>query len=293
MPRRRAVTRTRCLAASVVVAAVSVTAGCAVAAEPDGAVPGEITASVLQSRQDVVDGRLVVQVDNGADTTLVIDRLTVASAGLEDELELQGPKRVPPGRSVAYRMDLPGPTCDEVVADPPSIVIEAQLGDASVAGRVPATDPYDTIARVQHTGCLAAAVEEIVAITPPERLRSTGSGTERRAVLDLAVAPVAGAEGSVEVHQVLGTTLLSAEGGLDWPVTATIEGGGSASTIELPVRPARCDPHAGAEDKRGTIIPIEVTTSDGWSGLYEVRSGPALKQDLFDYFTERCGLPSS
>ncbi|MRG60768.1 hypothetical protein GE115_12950 [Agromyces sp. CFH 90414] len=256
------------------------------AAEP----PPALTASVLQSRQDVVDGRLVVQVDNGTDEPLEIDRLVVSSPALGAEPSVDGPKLIAAGRSVQYRMDLPAPTCDDPGDVATVVFLEGRVGEASVAGDLATTDPYATIARVQNDGCLAAAVERIVGITPPERLRSTGAGADRRAVIDLAVAPVAGAEGTVSVRQVLGTTLLSAEDGLNWPVTLEIAGGGAPTTIELPVRPARCDQHAGAEDKRGTILPLEVVTSDGWSGLYEVRSGAALKQDLFAYFTERCGL---
>ncbi|WP_127793877.1 hypothetical protein [Agromyces sp. LHK192] len=310
MPRRAAHPLAGVIAAGLAGGVACLLVACAVAAPEAPATesaadvsapPAELAASVLQSRQDVVDGRLVVQVDNGTDAALTIDRLVVRSPALADEGVVEGPKQIPAGRSVQYRVDLPDVTCEEPGEVAAVVELTGTVDHSAIDGELPTTDPYDTIARVQNDGCLAEAVERIVTITPPERLRSTGSGVDRRAFIDLTIEPAgaspdsspdaSGDPGTVSVRRILGTTLLSAEGGLNWPITAELTSDGEPSVIELPVRPARCDPHAGAEDKRGTILPLEVVTSDGWSGLYEVRSGAALKQDLFAYFTERCGLP--
>jgi hypothetical protein len=264
-------------------------AGCGVAAEAPEALPEGVTASVLQSRSDVVDGRLVVQIDNGSDADLTIDRLDVSAPGLEEGMVLDGPKQVSAGKSVQLRLDLVPVRCDGD-AGPATIGLEVQTATGPATGTVEAGDPYDTLPRLQETGCLAHAVERIATFTLPERLRIEGSGEATRAWIDIAVQPSGTGDGSLSIAQVLGTTLLSAEGGLNWAYSADIAANDPPTTIELPVRPARCDQHAGAEDKRGTIIPLEITTSDGWSGLYELRSGQALKDDLFAYFTERCAL---
>jgi hypothetical protein len=263
--------------------------GCGVAAEAPEALPEGVTASVLQSRSDVVDGRLVVQVDNGTDGDLTIDRLDVSAPGLEDGMVLDGPKPVSAGKSVQLRLDLVPVRCDGD-AGPAKIGLELTTATGPAAGTVTADDPYETLPRLQETGCLAESVERIATFRLPERLRTEGAGEAMRAWIDIAVEPTGG-DGSLTIAQILGTTLLSAEGGLNWPFAAEIGAGDPPSTIELAVRPARCDQHAGAEDKRGTIIPLEITTSDGWSGLYELRSGPALKDDFFAYFTARCNLP--
>ncbi|GAA1948585.1 hypothetical protein [Agromyces allii] len=292
----------RLLSAALVLAGVAATAACtaqpgdpaasgpaATAALPDG-----ITASVLQSRQDVVDGKLVVQLDNGTGAALEFGSFDVEAPGLEPGLHFDGPRTIPDGRSVQYRVELGGTRC-EGEAGPAEIMLEAVVADGATAvGTVEADDPYDTLPRLQNSGCLAGAVEDVATFTLAEHLRSTGSGTDRRAFLDIAVEPTGAASGSVDLSEVLGTTLLSAEDGLNWSTTtAHVEASDDPSTFSLPVRPARCDPHAGAEDKRGTILPLVVTTSEGWSGQYEVRASATLKQDLFAYFTERCGLPSA
>ncbi|SFR74446.1 hypothetical protein SAMN05428970_1719 [Agromyces sp. CF514] len=292
----------RLLAALLLGALVATSAGCAPQPAATGQLPDGITASVLQSRQDVVDGRLVVQIDNGTGAELEFASFDVEAPGLEPGLHFEGPRTIPDGRSVQYRVDVTPARCDgdagpaavtlSVVAAPDGG--EGGSGGTAAVGTIEADDPYDTLPRLQNTGCLAGAVEAVATFTLAERLRSTGSGTDRRAWLDIAVEPTGAATGSVDLSEVLGTTLLSAEDGLNWSTTtAHVEASDAPSTISLPVRPARCDPHAGAEDKRGTILPLEMTTSEGWSGQYEVRASATLKQDLFAYFTERCGLPSS
>ena len=66
--------------------------------------------------------------------------------------------------------------------------------------------------------------------------------------------------------------------------------GNPASIISLPVRPARCDAHAIADDKRGTILPFEIATADGRAGRLDVPAGDGLKAELYAYYGERCGL---
>ncbi|GAA1833977.1 hypothetical protein [Agromyces salentinus] len=297
---------TRVLAVAVGLVGVAAMAGCA-GAFPESAptpsgLPEGITASVLQSRTDVVDGRLVVQLDNGTGSELTFSSFDVEAPGLEPGLHFEGPRTLADGTSVQYRMDLTPARCDGD-AGPAEVRITVvgsadadadRAGAVTAVGTVVADDPYDTLPRLQNFGCLTDAVERVATFTLADRLRSTGSGVDRRAWLDISVEPTGAASGSLDLEQVLGTTLLSAEDGLNWSAaTAHVEASDAPSTISLPVRPARCDPHAGAEDKRGTILPLVVTTTEGWSGQFEVRASPSLKEDLFAYFTERCGLPAS
>lgn len=284
-------------ASALALLAVVATAACAQQPVDDGPtsdLPAGISASVLQSRQDVVDGRLVVQLDNGTGSELEFASFDVEAPGLEPGLHFEGPRTIADGRSVQYRVDVTPARCDGDAGPAEVTLVTVAADGGSATGTIRADDPYDTLPRLQNSGCLAGAVESVAAFALADHLRSTGSGVDRRAYLDIAVQPTGAASGSVDLSEVLGTTLLSAEDGLNWSTTsAHVEASDAPSTISLPVRPARCDPHAGAEDKRGTILPLVVTTSEGWSGQYEVRASAALKEDLFAYFTERCGLPSN
>jgi hypothetical protein len=154
------------------------------------------------------------------------------------------------------------------------------------------------MARVADADCLAESVAAVAAITMPERLRSEGSGPARRAWVDVRVEPATSAgqaqdgadTDTVRIDGVSATTLLGAEDGLDWPLDLEVAAGDAPFTIELAVRPARCDAHALADDKRGTILPFAVATGDGREGRLELPAGDALKADLYAYYAERCSL---
>ncbi len=279
LPRRLAI-----IAALVALPAALVSCTAAAPAAPEG-----LSARIQQGRLDVEARRLVVLVENTGSTDLTIERLVFASPAFDDEMVHEEPFELDAGRALAIRIDLADSNCD-VPAESGTV----RLGVVTPAGRTTAElapeDPFDTLARIGDTDCLAESVASIATITMPDHLRSTGSGTERRAFVDVLVEPAASGSDSLVIDRVYGTTLLSAEDGNDWPLGTEVAAGDAARTISLPVRPARCDAHALADDKRGTILPFEISTSDARSGRFDRPSGTALKAELYAYYVERCGL---
>jgi hypothetical protein len=297
MPRadRRA---TRVLLAAGLAALTVALAACA-SDGPDDAGTSDAEASVeglsvevRQGRFDVPDRVLVVSFANDGDTPLVIDDAEVRSPALEPGMVRERAIELAPGDRLDARFPLTASVCD---ADPDTTVEmtvhrgPARDDDAVSAVLVP-DDPYDTMTRIADRDCLAESVSAAAGIVLPDELRVTGSGTDARAVIDVGVEPAASGDAVVTIERVLGTTLIGSEEGGSWPVDVEVAAGGEPTTIELPVRPARCDAHAIADDKRGTILPFEVTTSDGRAGALELASGDALKADLYAYYAERCGL---
>ena len=61
------------------------------------------------------------------------------------------------------------------------------------------------------------------------------------------------------------------------------------SVITLLVTPNRCDPHAIAEDKRGTVFPISVILDDGTTGRQYVASADVVRAALYDVIGMACG----
>ncbi|MGR0219586.1 hypothetical protein [Agromyces sp. ZXT2-6] len=249
---------------------------------------------VRQGRFDVPDGVLVVSFANEGDESVTVERAEVRSPALEPGMERTRPFDLAPGDRLDVRMPLTASVCD---ARPDTVVaVEFHADGGSDGGTMPATavlvptDPYDTMARIADRDCLAESVAAAATIVLPERLRTAGSGTDARAVIDVRVEPAASGDAAVTIDRVLGTTLIGSESGGAWPVGLAVEAGDAVAGIELPVRPARCDAHAIADDKRGTILPFELATSDGRAGVLELASGDALKADLYAYYAERCGL---
>ncbi|MFD8237495.1 hypothetical protein ACFV20_37220, partial [Streptomyces sp. NPDC059696] len=57
--------------------------------------------------------------------------------------------------------------------------------------------------------------------------------------------------------------------------------------VPLRIRPARCDPHAVAEDKVGTLLPLKVTVGKR-NGLLKVAAPTELKGRIYDFVTAAC-----
>jgi hypothetical protein len=251
--------------------------------------PDGLTVSIKQGRLDVVVGRLVVRFENTGNAPVTIERFTVETPTLGLGLDRTKPFELGADDALAVRLDLPESICD---AEPGPVEIDLAFTTSAGSGdgRLTADDPFDTVARVNAADCLAESVATVAAIVMPEHLRSTGTGAERRAFIDITIEPESSGDASMRIERVYGTTLLNAEGGTDWPLGTDVAAGDTPFTISLPVRPARCDAHALADDKRGTILPFEISTGDGRSGRLDVPASDVLKAELYAYYGERCGL---
>jgi hypothetical protein len=255
----------------------------------NGALPDDLSVRVQQGRLDVPQGRLVLHFENAGDP-LTVTSLAVRSPALEPGMERDEPFELGADDAIDIRLDLTGSVCD---GDPAAVGVEVRLTTADGAtreGTLEPADPFATMARIADADCLAESVAAVAAIELPERLRTTGSGTGQRAWIDVVVAPAASGDGTLAIDGVSATTLIGNEDGQDWPLDIEVAAGDEPIEVALAVRPARCDAHALADDKRGTILPFTVATGDGRAGRLELASGAALKADLYAYYAERCGL---
>ncbi|RXZ67842.1 hypothetical protein [Agromyces albus] len=259
--------------------------------------PSRLVASIKQGRLDIEARRLVVRLSNTGDTALTIEGFEFEAATLAPGMVRTKPLELAPGETIDVRLDLSTSVCD-VEVGPASVVAdvsaadEADAADGAGAGtRVTLTpdDPFDTLARINAAECLGGAVAEVATFTMPEHLTSTGSGAERRASIDVLVEPAASGTDSLHVERVYGTTLLNAEDGIDWTLGIDVAPGDAPFTLSLPVRPARCDAHAIADDKRGTILPFAIAAGEH-KGRLDHPSSDTLKAELYAYVAERCGL---
>lgn len=286
MPRARGLRSLPLVAAPAVV--LLLLAACASpAAAP--AMPDGLVVSIKQGRLDVPAGRLVVRFENHGSTPVTIESFAVETPTLGPGLERSEPVELDADDAVDIRLDLPESVCD---AEPGPVEVDLRLrtADGAHEGRLAADDPFDTVARVNGADCLGESVAAVADLVMPEHLRSTDVGPDRRAYIDVRVEPATSGDHSMHIARVYGTTLLNAEDGIDWTLGLDVATGDAPFTISLPVRPARCDAHAIADDKRGTILPFEIATDDGRSGRLDVPAPDGLKAELYAYYGERCGL---
>ncbi|MGH3706042.1 MAG: hypothetical protein ACRDT9_15515 [Agromyces sp.] len=263
------------------------------AVESADELPAGLSARVQQGRLDIEAHRLVVRIENDGAESVTVERLEVDSPTFAPGMVRDEPFEVAPGDALQIRMPLSASECGDggETPDPEATIrLDVATPTGGATGELVADDPHGTLARVANSDCLAESVERVAAIEMPEHLRTTGVGAEQRAFIDVEVVPAASGDGSFVIDRVYGTTLLNAEGGVDWPLGAEVAAGSAPVTITLPVRPARCDAHAIADDKRGTILPFEIRTGDGREGRLDRSSGDTLKAELYAYYGERCGL---
>ena len=281
--------------------------------------PGPISVEVHQNRTDVAARQLQVAVTNHSSATLVVDELILRSD--QFVAPAQWPKdrtTIAPGVTADLPVPLAATRCDG--GSPlPQIDLFFRLGDgAEQRVTLEATDRLGQLAPLRDADCLLVRVSEIVDIassTAPTIVTTpTGNQTAR---LDLTLTPTGTSltadadtdadtdtdtDGTVTISGVRSTTLLTVtpwdpgilDGSDDASATTstglplTVGGTEAPRVLSLEVRPARCDAHAIAEDKRGTIIPLEVTVGDA-SGEISVATSDAVREELYAFVRAACG----
>ena len=175
-------------------------------------------------------------------------------------------------------------------------VVALRLADGPDAGSsatVQATDPYGVLDRNNAEMCLAQAAASVAAIRLEPDLEVSADG--HSAVMTLTITPRStpgtanpGSAGTLTINWIDRTTLLGEDQSAPWPRSVSVQAGGGSQRYRLGIRPARCDAHAVAEDKVGTLLPLRVSAG-GRDGLLKVDAGALLRGRIHDFVTAACG----
>lgn len=276
-----------------VVVAVLVMAGCA--AQPTTALPEGLTVSVYQNRVDVGNRKLSVTFHNDTGERLTITRLEFTSPQFEGPaIWPKESTTIAAGTDISLAVPLPGPDCTAV--DPvPSVEFDYALeGGASGTAIAEPVDELVRLPQIFVEDCVEVAMRDVVDVQAVTLPRDATVGSRLVAEVDVTLTPT-GSDGSVVFEQSSGTTLLTPvdAAGIPTPsqtIDVTINGTDEPSTMTLIYAPGRCDAHAIAEDKRGTIFPISVSTSVGLSGILYLASADDVKVALYEFARRACGF---
>lgn len=263
---------------------------------------------------------LQLHVTSDGDAPLAVRRatLTVPTAeGTADSGDVV--KDVPPGSYREVSVPLGAPVCapgdgalpEGVAADgedgPAAVAAAADLaarsrveltvlvGDRTATVTVTPTDPTRHLPRILAEDCAAAAFARGASAAFGE-LRTEQRGSDLVAIVDLTVTPVPGGP-TVAIDQVDQTLLLqpapvgSGLSATAWtfPELAPVTG---PVTVTLAARPGRCDPHAVAEDKRGTFLGLRTTVGGVPQHVFYVQLPVESRAGLKDYIGVACGWGS-
>ncbi len=300
----------RSAATLAVLAAASCSAGTGPAATEGSSTaaasgPVPLTAEISQFRDNY--GRQIIEIQLTNTTGAPV---TVLGVGLDSPLFASGigwksaaaGTEIPPGQTKSLPARLPAASCAarEAAPGPPAATPGAtvEIRSAAAAGTATefiataATDPFGVLVRNNAEMCLAQAANAVATFRFSPDLEVAADA--RTAVLRLLITPrrpagaVDGRGGSLTIATVGGTTLLEEDAGAPWPRALRVDASGPEQELRLGIRPARCDPHAVAEDKVGTLIPLHVTV-DGQEGVLKVAAGEKLRGLLHDFVTSACG----
>ncbi len=225
--------------------------------------PEVVQLEVVQLRGDVAGGFIELRVTNPGAHELVVERATYESSAWSAPMERVDEARIPSGGRRNLRLQLPEPTC---ASGPVEHRATLELEDGTVLEGVP-EDPFGHVGTADDLICDLRAFERDVAAVSwlqPD-ISPDGVGP---AVLRLEVSPRPGAAAPLgSIDAVLATVLLAPADAAGQrlealPVAIGVIAGAAPTVVDVPLVPARCDLHAVAEDKQGTILTIRATAGD-------------------------------
>jgi hypothetical protein len=259
-----------------------------------------VTAEINQLRDNYSRQIIAIRLTNttagpvtvlGARLTSPLYTGTIEWPGTPGGIEL------PPGQTKILPAQLRAPECGIQTAGPGGgTVVELQLAGATGTGpaaTVPAPDPSGVLSRNNAEMCLAQAAGAVAGIRlEPELEVSAGA---QSAVLGLAITPrsTPGAvnpdsTATLTINWIEGTTLIGEDQAAPWPRSISVHAGGASRHFRLGIRPARCDPHAIADDKVGTLLPLRVSAG-GRDGVLKIDAGALLRGRIYEFVTAACG----
>jgi hypothetical protein len=262
--------------------------GCAapVAALPDG-----ISVSVRQTRFDGPLRQVQLVVANASGQPFEVTSAELRSTRFEEAVSFDRPQTVPDGSFRDLPVKLPDATCAE---GPPTdeIALEFVTADGRSAFAVLPIAAVAILEAIATEDCVIAAVAEVVSITPPETAQWM-PGAHAPVTLDFTALPT-GSAGRVTVISVGATTLFApvdarGERIVATPVGLTFDAESTATGIPIRLEPSRCDPHAIAEDKRGTLLPFAIEVGSA-TGTIEIAVDAAVRASLYDYVADWCAM---
>lgn len=273
----------------VVIALVALLAGgCAPVASSD---PSQVSVDVTQGRTDR-DGRVIVlDVTNTGSTPIDLVQATLVTTQFAEHAEWTRGTTLGPGRTVSLRAPLGDPVCPKPAESGPIVAVDYVDADgAEHSVDVEPTQSTDVLALIEQEDCFAVFASRAADIRVADSVSWT-PGAHEPAELQVLVSPAGG--GAIEIVEARSTILL---GLLDdtgakveaYPIGMTVDAAAGEQQITLRLVPNRCDPHAIAEDKRGTIMILALTLEDGTAGVGYYRSSDEVKSSLFDFVSDYC-----
>ncbi|WP_147525154.1 hypothetical protein [Cellulomonas timonensis] len=263
--------------------------------QPQPLPPG-VTVEVRQARVEWGDRIVRVRVANDTAEPLVLSSAEIAGPRWTTPARSLDPVAAGAGGAAEIRVRLGEPRCEQADAVD---VLTLAVGDADdsegptaavlVHALDAVADPRGVLTARWAEDCAAAAVAAGARLTWSPGLEVVEDPAGLRARLTLRLEPVPGGP-RVEVATIDATTLLSPASGTQWhPALASADGGPATATVDA--IPARCDPHAVAEDKRGWQMPVRASVDGVAQEVFYLPLPDDGRAALHAFIGQACAWP--
>lgn len=253
-----------------------------------------LSVSVLQYRSDYTIRRMQIKVTNNGPEPVRVTAARLSSTAFSGgaawvSRDQADETTIKPGTSTDLPAALPPSTCPGSATFESTVRLDLRPASGPIGrtAALPVRDPYTSIVRVHSEDCRREAALSIADLTLVDPLRRITRAGRLVGLLDLRLTP-SGKPGTLTVESIGSTTLLGPPTGATWQINRAVSAGSGPQTVTLELRPARCDPHAIAEDKLGTVMPLTVRVDDGESGIVTVPASPALRLQIKQFVLDVC-----
>lgn len=284
------------LAATVVLTLATSGCGDSGDGKPDVTVatPTGLSVSVLQWRTDYTIRRMQLEVTNAGPSPITVTAARLTSTALTGVAAWQSrdqadETRITPGTSTDLPAALPASNCQNAAGFVSTAQVSLRSADGQIGwtAALPVRDPFGSILRVHTEDCRRAAALGIAAMTLVKPLRTTTRNGQLIGLLELRLTP-SGKPGTLTVESISSTTLLAPVTGEAWQVNRAVSAESGPQSVTLELRAARCDPHAIAEDKLGTVLPLTLRVDNGETGVVTVAADPDLRNQIQAFVHKAC-----
>lgn len=256
------------------------------------ALPRGVHVSVQQNRPDSADHRLQVRFINDSNASLTITTLRFSSPVYSPGVDYpRAPSTVLAHSILDLPVILPAPVCTATDTTP-TVSLGFTVGSQAGHATLTPTDPIGQLPGIRTLDCLNDSMAHIATMTMPAKLRTIKMAGKLVGMIDVAISP-SGSEGSFTITAVERAILISPIAAPDptpvksLPLNFVVKGTDPPSTFTIPIVPIRCDDHAQADDKRGTLLPLHITIG-AVQGISYLGVTEQLKAEIFDYMHSSC-----
>lgn len=287
--------RTLTGAGAAVVVALGLLTGCTGdIPRDDGVSLPSLTGELTRYRRDEALRRLQVKLEQAAgEAPAQVQSLRFSLPGYADGPVSEIDSESRPGAVVDLPVTLGDPRCPEAGAPTTREAVPAGTAvavatvlteDGPRDVEITLTDPDEVGPQTWSRECSALSALAAVPLTLGPTWVRGGAPGALTATGDLEVGPVVAGR-AVTVLEVVGTTLFSASAALPLDLAS-----GERVRLPLTVVPARCDPHAVGESKRGYAFGVRVGVDGGEPVLVTVEPTEPARVQMEDVLLEQCGL---